>query len=55
MKFYKMEGLGNDFVVTHEIQENKIQLIKNHSITLCDRRKGIGADGIIFVLPSYNS
>lgn len=52
MKFYKMEGLGNDFVVTHEVKENEIQQFKNKFVSLCDRRRGIGADGIIFVLSS---
>jgi diaminopimelate epimerase len=52
MKFYKMEGLGNDFIVTHEVQENEIQQLKNQFVSLCDRRRGIGADGIIFVLSS---
>jgi len=52
MKFYKMEGLGNDFVVTHEVKENEIQQFKNQFVSLCNRRKGIGADGIIFVLSS---
>lgn len=55
MRFYKMEGLGNDFIVTHEISEYNIELIKNQAITLCDRRKGIGADGVICVLPSSAS
>jgi hypothetical protein len=35
-----------------EISENDIELIKNQTITLCDRRKGIGAGGVICVLPS---
>lgn len=52
MKFYKMEGLGNDFVVTHEVKENEIQQYKNQFVSLCDRRRGIGADGIMFVLSS---
>lgn len=54
MNFYKMEGLGNDFVVTHEVKENEIQHFKNQFVSLCDRRRGVGADGIIFVLPSEN-
>lgn len=49
-----MEGLGNDFVVTHEISEDNIELIKNQTIRLCDRRRGIGGDGVICVLPSEN-
>ncbi len=52
MKFIKMEGLSNDFIVTHEVNEKEIQNFKRHAVSLCDRRKGIGADGIIFVLRS---
>jgi diaminopimelate epimerase len=52
MKFYKMEGLGNDFVVTHEVKENEIQQFKNQFVNMCDRRRGVGADGIILVLSS---
>lgn len=52
MKFLKMEGLGNDFIITHEVDKGAIQNIKIQAVNLCDRRKGIGADGIIFILPS---
>jgi diaminopimelate epimerase len=54
MNFYKMEGLGNDFIITHEVPEKEIQRLKNQFVMLCDRRRGVGADGIIFVLPSDN-
>ena len=52
MNFYKMEGLGNDFIVTHDLNEKEILRFKDQFVALCDRRKGVGADGIIFVLPS---
>lgn len=48
--FTKMQGLGNDFVVI-----SRPVLPKNASAlarTLCDRHFGIGADGLVFVLPS---
>ncbi len=41
MKFYKYQGLGNDFIIIEEEIEKK--LIKK----LCDRHFGIGADGLI--------
>jgi len=47
-----MEGISNDFVITHGISETDIQPIVDQAVTICDRRRGIGADGIIFVLPS---
>lgn len=55
MNFMKMEGLGNDFIVTHEISAEWVNSVGNHAVKLCDRRFGIGADGIIFVLPSQTA
>jgi len=52
MKFLKMEGLGNDFILTHGLTKKEIPLIINQASFLCDRRKGIGADGVIMVLLS---
>lgn len=52
MKFVKMEGLSNDFIVTHGLKEEDYNNAVNKIALLCDRRRGIGADGIIFVLPA---
>ncbi|HEX2153405.1 MAG TPA: diaminopimelate epimerase [Acidimicrobiia bacterium] len=46
MRFTKMEGLGNDFVVVEEIDPTP-DLVRQ----LCDRRRGIGADGLLVVDP----
>ena len=51
MKFQKMHGLGNDFILIDEIVPEKYDL-KAMAIRLCDRHLGIGADGIILILPS---
>lgn len=51
IEFTKMHGLGNDFIFMHTINPEHYDLSKL-AITLCDRRLGIGADGIILVLPS---
>jgi diaminopimelate epimerase len=50
MKFTKVQGSGNDFVLleTYEAQHNWSQL----AIAMCDRHFGIGADGLLLVLPS---
>lgn len=48
MKFCKMHGLGNDFIIIENLQ-GEISLDKNHIISLCDRRFGIGADGVMLV------
>jgi diaminopimelate epimerase len=52
MNFVKMEGLANDFILTHDVQEQNVDSYQQKAAALCDRRRGIGADGIIFVLPS---
>jgi len=44
MKFTKMEGLGNDFVVLEGADPDPA-LIRR----LCDRRHGVGADGVLAV------
>ena len=47
MKFLKMEGLGNDFVVL----ERPIDVQADQVAAWCDRRRGIGADGVLVVTP----
>lgn len=46
--FIKMHGLGNDFVVIDNMN-GRISLSQEQIIFLCDRHKGIGADGVILV------
>ncbi len=56
IKFYKMEGLGNDFVFLDD-REGKIQSFIEYSRLaqkLCHRHFGIGADGIILILNADN-
>ena len=50
MKFTKMQGAGNDFVLVeaNKIERDWTQLAK----TLCDRHFGVGADGLLLLLPS---
>ncbi|MED4604500.1 diaminopimelate epimerase, partial [Paenibacillus validus] len=51
MNFTKMHGLGNDFIVfsnTETLPADASEL----AVRLCDRHFGIGADGLVFVLPS---
>lgn len=45
LDFIKVEGLGNDFILT----ENGAGITPAHANTLCDRRRGIGADGVLIV------
>lgn len=49
MQFIKMHGTGNDFIMINAIKGNPAltpALIRR----MCDRRYGIGADGVILVL-----
>ncbi len=55
MKFTKMQGAGNDFIIINNIEE-KIPKEKFSQLakTLCTRRMSIGADGMMFVDPAEN-
>jgi diaminopimelate epimerase len=50
MKFTKMQGAGNDFVVVKTGNISKDW--SNLAIQMCDRHYGIGADGLLLLLPS---
>lgn len=52
INFTKMNGAGNDFILI-DTEENKEVLLTSCLIQqLCDRRKGIGADGILLIKSS---
>ena len=51
MKFYKMQGAGNDFVFVEDFN-NEIKDECNLAVKLCDRHYGIGADGLVIVRKS---
>ena len=52
MKFEKMHGLGNDFILVDGFKETLPVDLREIAIALCDRHFGIGADGLMVVLPS---
>lgn len=53
MKFSKMHGLGNDFVLINGFEEKLEEpALVEAARKLCDRHFGIGADGLIVALPS---
>lgn len=53
MKFTKMHGLGNDFVMVDGLQEHLEEAaLPDLARRVCDRHFGVGADGLILALPS---
>ncbi|WP_226895557.1 diaminopimelate epimerase [Luteolibacter marinus] len=53
LHFYKMNGAGNDFVVIDN-RDLSISLDKDQIEALCDRHRGVGADGLLAVEPAEN-
>ncbi|MZQ81685.1 diaminopimelate epimerase [Paenibacillus sp. 5J-6] len=51
MKFTKLHGLGNDFIVIAGEKELPAD-VDQLAIRLCNRFFGIGADGLVYILPS---
>ena len=51
--FLKLHGLGNDFILIDERAGECIAEDEKHefSAKFCDRHKGIGADGVLFIGP----
>lgn len=49
IEFTKMHGLGNDFVMFDGT--SRPHLTPDSIVRLCDRRLGVGADGVIIVTP----
>jgi diaminopimelate epimerase len=50
-RLFKYHGLGNDFVVLDR-RPGGPDLGPAESVRLCDRRLGVGADGVLVLLPS---
>ncbi len=53
LRFSKMNGLGNDFIAV-DARIFPVDQVVIHTKRLCNRQFGIGADGIIFILPGEN-
>jgi len=48
LEFYKYSGTGNDFVII----DNRKKVLKNifkFAIKVCDRKNGVGADGLLLI------
>ena len=50
MRFWKYQGLGNDFILIDGTDGNTV-IDPGWCEMMCDRHFGIGADGVLYVLP----
>jgi len=48
-EFAKYQGLGNDFII---VEASEAEVSSEEARRLCDRRRGIGADGVLLVTQS---
>lgn len=48
MRFYKYQGAGNDFLIADN-RDGSLQLSAGQVARLCDRRYGVGADGLMLL------
>jgi len=53
MKFTKLQGTGNDFVLVETSDEGRDW--SKLAVAMCDRHFGIGSDGLLLLLPSNNA
>src|SRR5881296_3222166 len=51
LEFVKMNGAGNDFILIDN-RAGKIALTTQQIVRLCDRQRGIGADGLFLLVPN---
>jgi diaminopimelate epimerase len=55
LHFYKMNGAGNDFIVVDNRDLSFSSALDGETIAaLCDRHRGVGADGLLAVEPAEN-
>ena len=52
MRFLKMQGIGNDFVVVDGFQFPELPDPAGLARAICDRHFGVGADGLIWMVAS---
>lgn len=50
LDFVKMNGAGNDFVLLDN-RAQRIRLTPEQVVRLCDRHRGVGADGVLLLIP----
>jgi diaminopimelate epimerase len=50
LEFAKMNGAGNDFVLIDN-RARTVKLSRDQVVRLCDRHRGVGADGVLLLVP----
>ena len=58
MRFTKMHGIGNDFVMVNCLGQEGDALLaeaQSRAVFLCDRKFGVGGDGVIALLPGQSA
>src|SRR5437868_13739291 len=53
LRFTKMNGAGNDFVLIDN-RAGEVNLTAQQIARICDRHRGVGADGILLLEPAGN-
>lgn len=52
MRFVKVHGLGNDFVLVNTMEENSLPAdLAGLAVNVCRRHFGVGADGLVLIKP----
>jgi len=51
LDFVKMNGAGNDFILIDN-RSGKIKLTTDQVVRLCNRQRGVGADGLFLLVPN---
>jgi len=55
IEFAKLHSLGNDFLIVRSGEAGELQpSLSALAIRLCDRHRGVGADGVIFYQPTVS-
>ena len=53
LRFTKVQGLGNDFILVNGLEEELKDLdFSGLAVEMCNRHFGVGADGLVLLLPS---
>lgn len=56
MRFVKVHGLGNDFVLVNTLEENSLPAdLAGLAVNVCHRHFGVGADGLVLIKPGDGS